>query len=113
MADVNEMVNGLLNELRRGTIVIGVLGQLLDEPQYGYSLVPVLKEKGLAVDPGTLYPLLRRLESQKLLESTWDTNETRPRKYYVISSFGREVYSELCKEWRALMESMEGIMKGS
>lgn len=110
MAEVNETVTGLLSELRRGTIVIGVLSQLLDEPQYGYSLVSVLKEKGLVVDPGTLYPLLRRLESQKLLESMWDTNEARPRKYYVLSSFGRDVYRELCMEWRNLMGSMEGII---
>lgn len=110
MADVKETVNGLLSELRRGTIVICVLSQLLDEPQYGYSLVSVLKDKGLAVDPGTLYPLLRRLESQKLLESMWDTNEARPRKYYVLSEFGRDVYSELCNEWRNLLAGMDGII---
>lgn len=110
MADVKETVNGLLSELRRGTIVIGVLSQLLNEPQYGYSLVTVLKDKGLSVDPGTLYPLLRRLESQQLLESMWDTNEARPRKYYVLSGFGREVYVALCKEWRVLMENMNGII---
>jgi PadR family transcriptional regulator PadR len=74
MADLNETISGLLSELRRGTIVIGVLSQLF-EPKYGYSLVPVLEEKGVAVDPGTLYPLLRRLEKQELLENKWDTNE--------------------------------------
>ncbi|MBD2870457.1 PadR family transcriptional regulator [Paenibacillus arenilitoris] len=109
MADVNETINGLLGELRRGTIVMGVLSQL-SEPQYGYSLVPVLEEKGMAVDPGTLYPLLRRLEKQELLESRWDTNEARPRKYYLLSPFGREVYSGLCMEWRKLVASMEGII---
>ncbi|WP_068774991.1 PadR family transcriptional regulator [Paenibacillus sp. FJAT-26967] len=109
MADVNETINGLLSELRRGTIVIGVLSQL-SEPQYGYSLVSVLEEKGVAVDAGTLYPLLRRLEKQELLESTWDTNETRPRKYYLLSPFGKEVYEGLCREWRKLIISMEGIM---
>lgn len=109
MADVNETINGLLSELRRGTIVIGVLSQL-SKPQYGYSLVPVLEEKGMAVDPGTLYPLLRRLEKQELLESKWDTNEARPRKYYLLSPFGQEVYTGLCREWRKLVVSMEGIM---
>lgn len=109
MADLNETINGLLSELRRGTIVIGVLSQL-SEPQYGYSLVPILEEKGLAVDPGTLYPLLRRLEKQELLESKWDTNEARPRKYYLLSPFGREVYAGLCLEWRKMIVSMEAIM---
>jgi PadR family transcriptional regulator PadR len=109
MADLNETINGLLSELRRGTIVIGVLSQL-SEPHYGYSLIPVLEEKGLAVDPGTLYPLLRRLEKQELLESKWDTNEARPRKYYLLSPFGREAYAGLCREWRKLIISMEGII---
>jgi len=109
MADVNETINGLLSELRRGTIVIGVLSQL-SEPQYGYSLVPILEEKGIAIDPGTLYPLLRRLEKQELLASKWDTNEARPRKYYLLSPFGREVYEGLCLEWRKMVASMEGII---
>ncbi|QTH45493.1 PadR family transcriptional regulator [Cohnella sp. LGH] len=112
MPDINETINGLLGELRRGTIVIGVLSQLT-EPQYGYSLVPVLEEKGVAVDPGTLYPLLRRLEKQQLLESQWDTNEARPRKYYVLSPFGKEVYDELCLEWRKLIVSMDALTAGA
>ncbi|AOZ93410.1 PadR family transcriptional regulator [Paenibacillus crassostreae] len=109
MTDVNETINGLLSELRRGTIVISVLSQL-SKPQYGYSLVPVLAEKGIPVDPGTLYPLLRRLEKQGLLESKWDTNEARPRKYYLLSPFGRKVYAGLCREWRKLIISMEDII---
>ncbi|MEY9094446.1 PadR family transcriptional regulator [Paenibacillus sp. RC84] len=109
MADVNETITGLLSELRRGTIVIGVLSQL-SEPRYGYSLVPLLEEKGIAVEPGTLYPLLRRLEKQELLESRWDTNESRPRKYYLLSPFGKKVYAGLCQEWRKLVASMEGIL---
>ncbi|MFB7814989.1 PadR family transcriptional regulator [Paenibacillus chitinolyticus] len=109
MADVNETITGLLSELRRGTIVIGVLSQL-SEPRYGYSLVPLLEEKGIAVDPGTLYPLLRRLEKQGLLESTWDTNESRPRKYYLLSPFGKKVYEGLFQEWRKLVANMEGIL---
>ncbi len=69
MADVNETITGLLSELRRGTIVIGVLSQL-SEPQYGYSLVPLLQEKGIAVDPGTLYPLLRRKARTTVMRSS-------------------------------------------
>ncbi|WP_314588185.1 PadR family transcriptional regulator [Paenibacillus terrigena] len=109
MADVNQTIIGLSSELRRGTIVIGVLSQL-SEPRYGYSLVPLLEEKGIAVDPGTLYPLLRRLEKQGLLESSWDTNESRPRKYYLLSPLGKEVYAGLHQEWRKLVASMDGIL---
>lgn len=109
MTEADDIIQGLLGELRRGTIIIGVLSQL-KEPQYGYSLVSVLEEKGMSIDPGTLYPLLRRLEKQLLLESSWDTNEARPRKYYVVTGLGREVYAGLCREWRALIASMENIV---
>ncbi|MGM1045043.1 MAG: PadR family transcriptional regulator [Bacillota bacterium] len=109
MTEVNEIINGLMQELRRGTIILGVLSQL-SEPQYGYSLVSVLEEKGISVDPGTLYPLLRRLEKQQLLESHWDTNEARPRKYYSLSPLGQVVYQQLCVEWRNMINSLEGLI---
>ncbi|QJC52676.1 PadR family transcriptional regulator [Paenibacillus albicereus] len=112
MADGNETVAGLLSELRRGTVVMGVLSQLA-EPQYGYSLVSLLEEKGIAVEPGTLYPLLRRLEKQELLESRWDTNESRPRKYYLLSELGKQVFAELKQEWRKLVASMQDMMNES
>ena len=74
----NEMYDNTTNELRRGVIVLAVLSQL-DQEQYGYSLLKLLSEKGLEVDQGTLYPLLRRLESQGLLSSDWNTEGSRPR----------------------------------
>lgn len=110
MTEREELLNSLVLELRRGTVVIGVLSQL-GEPQYGYSLVQVLDEKGFPIDPGTLYPLLRRLEKQGLLESSWVTNENRPRKYYRLSSKGRGIYEQLCAEWLSLAERMEHLIK--
>jgi PadR family transcriptional regulator, regulatory protein PadR len=94
-----ELISSMIMELRRGAVIVSVLSQLT-EPQYGYSLIQVLEEKGFSVDPGTLYPLLRRLEKQGLLESSWDTNESRPRKYYHLSAEGRIIYGALCDEWR-------------
>lgn len=111
MTNVQELVDGLKQELRRGTIVLSVLSQL-SEPQYGYSLVAILEEKGISVEPGTLYPLLRRLEKQGLLLSKWDTNEARPRKYYLISPMGHEVYDELRKEWSMMMRSIQQLIGG-
>ncbi|WP_042349394.1 PadR family transcriptional regulator [Bacillus massiliigorillae] len=105
MNAVKEHIDKLMQELRRGTITIGVLSQL-SEPQYGYSLVTMLGDKGIQVEPGTLYPLLRRLEKQGLLQSEWDTNEARPRKYYLLSQLGREVYEQLCIEWEGMVNSM-------
>lgn len=111
MNKLEETINGLRQELRRGTIILSVLSQL-SEPQYGYSLVSVLEEKGFDIDPGTLYPLLRRLEKQELLESNWDTNEARPRKYYLLSPFGSDVYKQLCEEWKSVRISMEHLIGG-
>ncbi|MDF2606155.1 MAG: PadR family transcriptional regulator [Bacillales bacterium] len=109
MSDVNDIVDKLLQEVRRGTITIGVLSQL-EQPKYGYSLVATMAEKGVQVDPGTLYPLLRRLEKQGLLQSEWDTNEARPRKYYLLSPTGKDVYDKLTTEWRKIVTSMQVLM---
>ncbi|TLS49214.1 helix-turn-helix transcriptional regulator [Paenibacillus antri] len=108
--DMQDLVNGFVQELRRGTIILGVLSRLT-EAQYGYSLVGVLEEKGIQVDPGTLYPLLRRLEKQGLLESQWDTNEARPRKYYLLSETGKRVYEELCAEWTRMAEGVQSLIE--
>lgn len=111
MMQVQELVVSLKQELRRGTLVLIVFSQLA-EPQYGYSLVTILEEKGVPIDPGTLYPLLRRLEKQGLLESKWDTRDARPRKYYLISDTGREVYEELRKEWLTMRNSISKLTGG-
>lgn len=111
MSNVNEMVDKLLQELRRGTITIAVLSQL-EKPQYGYSLVTILANKGVQVEAGTLYPLLRRLEKQGLLISEWDTNEARPRKFYLLSAFGKDVYIKLLDEWKKMASSMDALIKG-
>src|SRR5690554_183219 len=109
MDDVTRILSGLTQELRRGTVIIGVLTQL-SEPQYGYSLVAVLNDMGFEIDPGTLYPLLRRLEKQDLLVSEWDTNESRPRKYYKLSAMGKEVYARLCQEWSQMVDIMDNLI---
>ncbi|WP_010651910.1 PadR family transcriptional regulator [Oceanobacillus massiliensis] len=109
MSNAQEHMDKLMQELRRGTITIGVLSQL-SEPQYGYSLVTTLSEKGIQVEPGTLYPLLRRLEKQGLLESKWDTNESRPRKYYLLSKTGHDVFGLLIAEWKSMAQSLDQLI---
>jgi DNA-binding PadR family transcriptional regulator len=104
------MYENTLNELRRGMIVLAVLSQL-DEEQYGYSLLKLLSDQGLEVDQGTLYPLLRRLESQGLLSSDWNTEGSRPRRYYVISPEGQKVLPRLKEEWNRIVSMMERMMK--
>jgi DNA-binding PadR family transcriptional regulator len=96
-------------ELRRGVIVLAVLSQLYSE-QYGYSLKRALAEGGLEVDEGTLYPLLRRLESQGLLESAWRMEEARPRRYYSLSAEGRKAQRALATHWRSLVKAMDQLL---
>lgn len=105
----DSVFDSLVLELRRGTIVLSVLSQL-KSPQYGYSLVVLLEEKGIDVDAGTLYPLLRRLEKQEILQSSWDVESTKPRKYYELSSYGREIYKKLCEQWIKMTESMSRLI---
>ena len=75
------------------------------------SLLKLLSDQGLEVDQGTLYPLLRRLESQGLLSSDWNTEGSRPRRYYVISPEGQKVLPRLKEEWNRIVSMMERMMK--
>jgi len=109
MDQVNEIVNSLVLEMRRGMIVLGVLSQL-EKPEYGYSLVQNMCDKGIAVDSGTLYPLLRRLEKQGILLSEWETEGTKPRKYYRRTEKGNQVYEELSRQWKQMTESMDQLL---
>lgn len=105
-----DVFESLLLELRRGTLVLSVLSQL-KQPKYGYDLVQTLQEKGMPVDAGTLYPLLRRLESQELLKSEWETTSAKPRKYYALTGFGQDVYTRLCESWNTIADSMSILFK--
>jgi len=108
MAKTESLENVVL-ELRRGVIVLAALSQLGTE-QYGYSLLKKLADLGLEVDQGTLYPLLRRLEAQGLLESVWKLGESRPRRYYVVSAEGKKLLPKLKKEWAGIVSVMDKLL---
>ena len=108
--DEQTLINQLAVELKRGTQIMAVLSQLKKET-YGYALLQALEEKGVAIEAGTLYPLLRRLESQGLLMSNWDTTESRPRKYYVLSDTGKTVLDALFKEWIIIEKNMQKLLE--
>lgn len=110
MGEEKDLLSTLLLELRRGTLVLSVLSQM-GEPKYGYALVQSLEEQGVSIDPNTLYPLLRRLEGQGLLESSWETGGSKPRKYYRRTAYGTRIYKSLCRQWRELADSMEHLLK--
>lgn len=106
----DEIISGFVSELRRGTVVLGVLNQL-SSPKYGYSLGQELTEKGVPVDGNTLYPLLRRLESQGLLKSEWDMSEGKPRKYYVRTAKGTKINAQLRDYWIETVVNISTLMK--
>lgn len=111
MNDQQEVLDGLITELRRGTIVLCVLSSL-KEKQYGYSLAQALEEKGVKVDQNTLYPLLRRLEKQNLLKSDWVLEDNRPRRYYMLNENGLSVLKHMTKEWENMTRSIERLLIG-
>lgn len=110
LEQTEQLVGSLLLELRRGTITLNVLS-CLEEPRYGYALVQRLEEKGAAVEAGTLYPLLRRLEKQGLLESAWETGGAKPRKYYVLTESGKQVLARLREEWKTMVAVTERLLE--
>ena len=96
-------------ELRRGCLVMAVLAQLREE-QYGYTLKKELSDRGLDIDEGTLYPLLRRLESQGLLVSEWREEDNRKKRFYRLSQAGRTVLKQLAAEWEGLNGSLSRLL---
>lgn len=105
-----ELVLSQAQELRRGTVVLACLA-LLEQAQYGYALLVTLNDAGVPVDGNTLYPLLRRLEKQGLLTSEWNTDESRPRKFYRVSPEGSRARAGLVREWDDLVASMSRLTK--
>jgi DNA-binding PadR family transcriptional regulator len=106
----HEASNGKFDsELRRGVLVLVVLSQLRT-PQYGYSLRQALAEQGMAIEEGTLYPLLRRLESQGLLESQWRVEDGPPRRYYTLSPEGARHYRSLSASWSTLAATVNRLV---
>lgn len=109
--NVEETVSGLVLELRRGTLILLVLSQL-KTPMYGYSLVKKLNDHQIPMDANTLYPLMRRLEGQGLLESQWDTGESKPRKYYKITEEGLAVLEKTRAYWNTFSKNVDVLLEG-
>lgn len=108
--NASEIVAGLMQELRRGTLILLVLSRLR-QPMYGYSLVKALADGGIPIDANTLYPLLRRLEGQGLLESQWDTAEAKPRKYYSLTALGRTVLETATPAYHAFTKNVDALLE--
>ena len=104
------MFDSLRMELRRGCLILAVLAQLRVE-HYGYTLRKALADEGLAIEESTLYPLLRRLETQGLLKSEWREEEKRNKRFYRLSTAGETILSQLLVEWNGINDSLHRILK--
>ncbi len=106
-----DLFENLRLELRRGCVVLAVLAQLQAE-HYGYALRKTLADRGMIVDENTLYPLLRRLESQGLLVSEWREEDKRNKRFYRLSSDGKVILTQLLEEWEGINASLNRIANG-
>jgi PadR family transcriptional regulator PadR len=114
MVDLAKLLNSdlfenLRLELRRGSLIIAVLAQLRDE-HYGYALRKALAERGMDIEESTLYPLLRRLESQGLLTSEWREEDKRNKRFYRLSKDGALILKQLLEEWQNMNSSLNRIV---
>jgi PadR family transcriptional regulator PadR len=108
--NMSELFENLRLELRRGCLTLAVLTQLRTE-RYGYTLRKALADDGLEIDEGTLYPLLRRLESQGLLVSEWREEDKRNKRFYRLSPLGEQVLNQLLTEWQRINTSLNKILQ--
>ncbi len=110
MIVAGNLFENLRLELRRGCLTVAVLAQLRRE-HYGYTLRKDLAERGLEIDESTLYPLLRRLESQGLLVSQWREEDKRNKRFYRLSTDGEQILARLIEEWKAINASINRILE--
>jgi DNA-binding PadR family transcriptional regulator len=102
--------NKLELELRRGVVVLATLSQLRT-PRYGYELRQAMADKGMPIEEGTLYPLLRRLETQGVLKSEWKIEDGPPRRYYALNADGKKLLKRLTECWQGMNETMDLLLK--
>ena len=110
MTVTDNLFDNLRLELRRGCLTLAVLAQLREE-HYGYTLRKALAERGMVIDESTLYPLLRRLETQGLLASQWREEDKRKKRFYILSVDGARVLEQLLAEWRSIDLSLEQVLQ--
>jgi PadR family transcriptional regulator, regulatory protein PadR len=105
----HDLFENLRLELRRGSLILAVMASLQTE-QYGYTLRKALTDHGMPIDEGTLYPLLRRLETQGILVSEWREEDKRNKRFYQLSEDGKTIFKQLLAEWKSMNSSLNGIL---
>ena len=106
----DELFQNLRIELRSGCVIVAALAQLRVE-HYGYTLRKALADTGMDIEESTLYPLLRRLESQGLLLSEWREENKRRKRFYRLSVKGRKMLEALLDEWDGINRAISRIRR--
>ncbi|KOS61138.1 helix-turn-helix transcriptional regulator [Lysinibacillus agricola] len=108
---MSSLLDVFTKELRGGALMLAVLSQLRT-PQNSYSLIHRLEQVGINIELSTLFSLLRRLEHQEVITSSWDTPKGKARKYYVLSTYGSNFYEQFKTEWAAMDLGLHELLKG-
>ena len=104
-------------QLNKGVLELSILKLLSEEDQYGYSLMEAIgtrSNENLQIKDGTLYPILYRLEDQKLIESYWKTEETgrsKPRKYYRLTKEGHVYFEDMLSAYLEVTSGMKNLLR--
>jgi PadR family transcriptional regulator PadR len=110
MVDAEALLDNYRQELRRETVVLACL-LALRKPGYGYGLLKTLESAGIPTEANTLYPLLRRLQTQGLLTSEWREEEKRNKRFYRLSAAGALILEQLLAEWNGINDSLHKILE--
>ena len=107
------MTDTFQRDLLRGSLDLMVLSVLADQAKYGYMIQNQLREVSrgrVELKAGTLYPLLHRLEADKLIRSKWDDSTGRRRKWYELTPAGRKRLQVQSQEWHSYVECIGQLL---
>ena len=103
---------GLRSRLKKGVLELCVLALLSRGDGYAYDIAARLA-KGIDMGEGTIYPLMRRLQADGLVESYLQESASGPpRKYYRLTSAGQESFARQKAEWSAFSRAVDDILEG-
>ena len=97
-------------QMRKGMLEYCIMLLLRHQPCYANDIISKLKEADMIVVEGTLYPLLNRLQKDKILKYEWkESTQGPPRKYYSLTMDGEEVLRQLNQSWQELSNTVSKL----
>lgn len=110
------MIEKFQKDLLRGSLDLMVLSVVAGEPQYGYLIqkrINLASNGQVKLPAGTLYPLLHRLEKDKLIRSKWDTSTGRKRKWYEVTAKGKKRLKTQTSQWNEYAACVSALIGGA